>query len=440
MDHGLLGWSLQPNISTVAHLLAYMTGLVNQELLLQNEYLLAENCILKAHLQPGFRLSRPERTTLAEIGKRLGRKLLHQVTRIAKPDTILGWYRQLVAAKFDGSRQRRRPGRPPVSAEIENLVVRLARENSGWGYDRIVGALANLGHSVSDQTVGNILRRNGIAPAPQRKLTTTWKEFIRSHMAVLGGNGFLHSAAALLLDLQQAGGELLQLLFCLFDGSDVAVGLVLEVFGVSQADPGHQGAEQYAQSKHQEQAFRGAASGAGELPFAVFQHTLVGGGDLDECVVQSAAARHNFALDKSDLRFIAGVEHGLREMDSDAPEFVEALAQGGYHLSVERHALQKAKGDFVLLLQALQLQNQLAALLGCVLDEKLAHVVTRQPEVAAQCAERLLLFDKVPVDLQMLARDADLNAVGLNGRQHEHGDHSTVSGTQYAALTPTGSH
>ena len=70
MGHGLLRWSLQPNISTVAHLLAYVTGLVNQELPLQNEYLLAENCIPKAHLQPGFRLSRPERTPLAEIGKR----------------------------------------------------------------------------------------------------------------------------------------------------------------------------------------------------------------------------------------------------------------------------------------------------------------------------------------------------------------------------------
>ena len=108
-----------------------MTGLVNQELLLKNEYLLAENRILKAHLQPGFRLSRPERTALAEIGKRLGRKLLQQVASVANPDTILGWYRQLVAAKFDGSRQRRRPGRPRIAAEIERLVVRLARENSG---------------------------------------------------------------------------------------------------------------------------------------------------------------------------------------------------------------------------------------------------------------------------------------------------------------------
>ena len=65
-----------------------------------------------------------------------------------------------------------------------------ARENSGWGYDRIVGALANLGHAVSDQTVGNILRRYGIQPAPKRSQNTTWKDFIASHMAVLAGIDF----------------------------------------------------------------------------------------------------------------------------------------------------------------------------------------------------------------------------------------------------------
>ena len=124
-----------------------------------------------------------------EIGKRLGRKGLEQVARLAKPDTILAWYRQLVAEKFDGSKQRRPPGRPRTSPEIEDLVVRWARENSGWGYDRIVGALANLGYQVSDQTVGNILRRHGIAPVPQRSKTTTWKDFIRRHMDVLAGIG-----------------------------------------------------------------------------------------------------------------------------------------------------------------------------------------------------------------------------------------------------------
>ena len=66
----------------------------------------------------------------------------------------------------------------------------MAKENRSWGYDRIVGALANLGYRVSDQTVGNVLRRHGIAPAPERKRTTTWAEFIRTHLALLAGTDF----------------------------------------------------------------------------------------------------------------------------------------------------------------------------------------------------------------------------------------------------------
>jgi len=173
-----------------ARLLAYVTGLVNQKLLLQNEYLAAENRILRAHLPARIRLSDPERSTLAEIGKRLGRAALQQVACVAKPDTILAWYRRLIARKFDGSKLRTSPGRPRIAPELEALIVRFARENSGWGYDRIVGALANLGHSVSDQTVGSVLRRYGIPPAPKRSQNTTWKDFIASHMAVLAGTDF----------------------------------------------------------------------------------------------------------------------------------------------------------------------------------------------------------------------------------------------------------
>jgi transposase InsO family protein len=173
-----------------ARLLAFISGLVNHELLLQSEYLAAENRLLRAHLPSRLRLSDPERATLAEIGKRLGRKALAKVACVAKPDTILAWYRRLVAAKFDGSKHRSYPGRPRISPEIEALVVRLARENSGWGYDRIAGALDHLGHHVSDQSVGNLLRRHGIAPASKRSQTTTWKDFIRSHMAVLAGADF----------------------------------------------------------------------------------------------------------------------------------------------------------------------------------------------------------------------------------------------------------
>src|SRR4030088_961213 len=173
-----------------ARLLAFVTGLVNQELLLRNEYLAAENRILRAYLPCRLRLSDPERSTLAEIAKRLGRKALKDIARVAKPDTILAWYRRLVAQKFDGSRHRTYPGRPRVSQEVEGLVVRFARENRGWGYDRIVGALANLGHTISDRTVGNILRRHNVAPAPERSRTTTWKEFIRSHVLVVAGADF----------------------------------------------------------------------------------------------------------------------------------------------------------------------------------------------------------------------------------------------------------
>jgi transposase len=74
----------------------------------------------------------------------------------------------LIARKFDGSKSRRYPGRPRIDDEIEQWVVRMAKENPDWGYDRIVGAMANLGYTLSDQTVGNILQRHGIPPAPER--------------------------------------------------------------------------------------------------------------------------------------------------------------------------------------------------------------------------------------------------------------------------------
>ena len=151
------------------HLLAYITGTVDQELLVRNEYLVAENRILRNQIQGRVRLNDGERKALAEIGQKLGKQALQDVATIVKPDTILGWHRQLVAQKFDGSPQRKAPGRPMIDPELEALIVRMAQENRSWGYDRIVGALANLGFTVSDQTVGNVLKRHGIAPAPERK-------------------------------------------------------------------------------------------------------------------------------------------------------------------------------------------------------------------------------------------------------------------------------
>jgi putative transposase len=99
-------------------------------------------------------------------------------------------HRRLIAKKYDGSEHRRAPGRPTISAELEALVVRMAQENRSWGHDRIAGALSHLGYTISDQTVGNILKRHGIVPAPERKKTTTWQAFIRAHMDVLMATDF----------------------------------------------------------------------------------------------------------------------------------------------------------------------------------------------------------------------------------------------------------
>ena len=110
------------------------------------------------------------------------------MANVARPDTILAWYRKLVARKFDGSKARRIPGRPRIKREVEQLIVRMAKENRDWGYDRIAGALANLGYEVCDQTVGNVLQRHALPPAPERKRTTpgrhsfgpTWRCWLRS--------------------------------------------------------------------------------------------------------------------------------------------------------------------------------------------------------------------------------------------------------------------
>jgi hypothetical protein len=116
-----------------AWLLACITGTVDQELLLRNEYLAAENRILKAQIRGRLCLSNADRATLGEIGHRLGRTALGEVAIAALPDTILGWYRRLVARKFDGWKSRRRPGRPRVDRRVEQLIVRMAKENSSWG-------------------------------------------------------------------------------------------------------------------------------------------------------------------------------------------------------------------------------------------------------------------------------------------------------------------
>src|SRR5208283_1910468 len=174
-------------------LLACVTGQIDETLRQKLEFVLEENRVYRALLErhsPHWRLQDAERKVLAEKGKPLG-KLLADVITMVQPETLLKWHRQRVAQKWDfSSRRHPKPGRMPVSVEIEKLVLQFARENPSWGYDRIVGALTNLGYHISDQTVGNILQRQGLGPAPERKRHTTWAEFIRRHTAVLWATDF----------------------------------------------------------------------------------------------------------------------------------------------------------------------------------------------------------------------------------------------------------
>ena len=123
---------------------AYVTGSVDEELLARNEYLVAENRVLRGQIKGRIRLTDPERISLASAAKRLGRKALDEVAQIVRPETILAWHRRLIAKKFDGSGNRSPGDARSTGEQIEELVLRFARENHRWGYRRIVGALRNL--------------------------------------------------------------------------------------------------------------------------------------------------------------------------------------------------------------------------------------------------------------------------------------------------------
>ena len=154
-------------------LLLILAGWINRRQQDAVEYLLTENQILREKLgKKRILLNDYERRRLAIKGKILGRKMLDQLATIVTPETILRWHRKLVAAHWDYSKRRKSSGRPPVGQEIVELVLRMARKNPSRGYDRMQGALDNLGHPVSDRTAGNILKPHGIEPAPYETRAT----------------------------------------------------------------------------------------------------------------------------------------------------------------------------------------------------------------------------------------------------------------------------
>ena len=130
-----------------------------------------------------------EARTVSGMAKKMGRKELFEISTLVTPDTLLRWYRRLIAKKYDGS-QARRAGRPKTAAEIERLILRMARDNPRWGYTRIRGALRNLGHEIGRNTIKRILLENGFDPAPLRKKGMSWETFLKAHWSAIAATDF----------------------------------------------------------------------------------------------------------------------------------------------------------------------------------------------------------------------------------------------------------
>lgn len=162
-------------------LLVMVAGWVNEHQRCVISYVQEENRVLRElHGKKRLRFNDDQRRRLAARGKALGRRLMGEIGTLVTPDTILRWHRELIARKYDGSAARR-PGRPSVAREMRELVVRMASDNEGWGYTRIVGEMSKVGHAISRSTVRRILKEQGIGPAPERLPHMPWSKFLRAH-------------------------------------------------------------------------------------------------------------------------------------------------------------------------------------------------------------------------------------------------------------------
>jgi hypothetical protein len=173
-------------------LIAMIAGWINRHQQPVIAYLLEASRPLHAKLgDQRIRCTDAERCRLAALAFPPGRKRLKSFATLATPDTLIRWYKQLVAQKFDGSQKRNSLGRPRVSDEIGKRVLQMANDNPTWAYRRLQGALANLGHQVDKITVRNILRGHHIDPAPKRHQGgRSWSQFLKMHWEVLAATNF----------------------------------------------------------------------------------------------------------------------------------------------------------------------------------------------------------------------------------------------------------
>jgi putative transposase len=169
-------------------LVTYLAWCIDRELYKAIDYLREQVRVLvelQEKQNKQIRLSLSQRMRVAAKAKRLSRTLLERCTELFTADTILRWYRDLIAHKYDGSQNRISPGRPPISQEIVDLVIRFKEDNPRWGYQKITDQVVYLGYTISKSTVKTILIENGYDPEPDLTVRSTWHEFLRSHWDVL---------------------------------------------------------------------------------------------------------------------------------------------------------------------------------------------------------------------------------------------------------------
>ncbi len=178
---------MTPDFLRLRLLLATFAGWVTRDQAQVIAYLVEENRVLKDQLKGRrLRLTDDQRRRLAAKGKILGRRLLERIATIVTPDTIMRWHKRLIAAKW--TYPTNRVGRPGIMKRIRELIVRMATDNSSWGYCRIQGELKKLDHQVARSTIANTLKDHGIPPSPQR--STSWRTFLRAHADVISAADF----------------------------------------------------------------------------------------------------------------------------------------------------------------------------------------------------------------------------------------------------------
>ena len=191
-----------------ARIIRHLGVSVNDDLLGRNIFLEAQVRELLRQNKKPLRFELPFKMEMARLAKPLSKASLQEVALVVRPSTVIRWYKQFIAGKWDGSKNRKRPGRPRIKPETERLIIEMAQRGHSWGAKRIQSALQHVGIKIAHQTVLNVLRRHGMNPVPKGGRQMTWSQFIAAHYDMLVATDFF--------TVEVLGPKGLKTLFALF--------------------------------------------------------------------------------------------------------------------------------------------------------------------------------------------------------------------------------